>query len=58
MPNFESNRIGYKRELDKNDKLEKAIVSFLNYNGGGVILVDVVDDGTVYGVSDSAGDQR
>jgi predicted HTH transcriptional regulator len=48
----------YKRELDKSDKLEKAVVSFLNYNGGGEILVGVSDDGTVYGVSDSDGNQR
>jgi len=48
----------YKRELAKNDKLEKDVVSFLNYNGGGEILVGVADDGTVYGVSDPDGDQR
>ena len=55
---MESNRLEYKRELDKSDKLEKAVVSFLNYSGGGEILVGVADDGTVYGVSDSDGDQR
>ncbi|MDR0518770.1 MAG: putative DNA binding domain-containing protein [Clostridiales Family XIII bacterium] len=54
----ESNRLEYKRELDKSDKLEKAAVSFLNYNGGGEILVGVADDGTVVGISDSDGDQR
>jgi predicted HTH transcriptional regulator len=48
----------YKRELDSGDKLEKAVVSFLNYNGGGEILVGVDDDGTVVGVSDPDGDQR
>ena len=58
MTNLESNRIEYKRELDKSDKLEKAVVSFLNYNGGGEILVGVADDGTVCGISDSDGDQR
>lgn len=58
MANLESNRIEYKRELDKGDKLEKAVVSFLNYNGGGEIFVGVADDGTVCGVSDSDGDQR
>ena len=58
MYNIESNRVEYKRELDKSDKLEKAVVSFLNYNGGGEILVGYADDGTVYGVSDSDGDQR
>jgi len=48
----------YKRELDKGDKLEKSVVSFLNYNGGGEVLVGVADDGTAYGVSDPGGDQR
>ena len=50
MANLESNRIDYKRELGRSDKLEKAVVSLLNYNGGGEILVGVADDGTVYGV--------
>ena len=58
MTNLESNRIEYKLELDKGDKLEKAVVSFLNYNGGGEILIGVEDDGTVCGISDSDGDQR
>ena len=58
MTNLESNRMEYKRELAKNDRLEKDVVSFLNYNGGGEILVGVADDGTVYGVSDPDGDQR
>jgi predicted HTH transcriptional regulator len=58
LANLESNRIEYKLELDKGDKLEKAVVSFLNYNGGGEILVGAADDGMVYGVSDSDGDQR
>jgi predicted HTH transcriptional regulator len=55
---LESNRVEYKRELDKGDKLEKAVVSFLNYNGGGEILIGISDNGTVRGVSDSDGDQR
>jgi predicted HTH transcriptional regulator len=58
MLNAESNRIEYKREVDKGDKLEKAVVSFLNYNGGGEILVGVADDGAVVGVADTDGDQR
>jgi predicted HTH transcriptional regulator len=58
LANLESNRIEYKRELDKGSKLEKSVVSFLNYNGGGEILIGVADDGTVCGVSDSDGDQR
>ncbi len=58
MHDTESNRVEYKREIDKGDKLEKAVVSFLNYNGGGEILVGIADDGSVVGVSDSDGDQR
>jgi predicted HTH transcriptional regulator len=54
----ESNRLEYKREIDKSDKLEKAVVSFLNYNGGGEILVGVADDGSIIGVADTDGDQR
>jgi len=37
-------RIEYKREL--NDRFERAVVSFLNYSGGGEILIGVDDDGT------------
>lgn len=29
MTNMETNRVEYKRELDKGDKLEKAVVSLL-----------------------------
>jgi predicted HTH transcriptional regulator len=57
LTNLESNRVEHKRELDKSDKLEKAVVSFLNYNGGGEILVGIADDGTVYGISDPDGDE-
>ena len=58
MLDAETNRIEYKREMDKSDKLEKAVVSFLNYNGGGEILVGVADDGHVVGVTDSDVVQR
>ncbi|MCL2045420.1 MAG: putative DNA binding domain-containing protein [Oscillospiraceae bacterium] len=58
MPEFESNRIEYKRELDDGDKLEKAVVSFLNYNGGGEIFVGINDDGSIYGVNNTDEDQR
>ena len=58
MTDIESNRIEYKREIDDGDKLEKAVVSFLNYNGGGEILVGIADNGSVCGVSDADGDQR
>lgn len=52
MPNTKSNRTEYKREIDKGTRLEKAVVSFLNYNGGGEILIGIEDNGNVVGVSD------
>ncbi len=48
---LETNRIEYKREL--NDRFERAVVAFLNYTGGGEILIGVDDDGTVVGVDDA-----
>lgn len=57
MLNPESNRLEYKRELDTSNKLERAVVSFLNYNGGGEIIIGIDDDGLVHGVSDPDGDQ-
>jgi predicted HTH transcriptional regulator len=47
----ETNRIEYKREL--NDRFERAVVSFLNYSGGGEILIGIDNDGSVYGVTDT-----
>ena len=47
---MENNRIEYKREL--NDRLERAVVSFLNYVGGGEVVIGINDDDTVYGVDD------
>jgi predicted HTH transcriptional regulator len=58
MANLESNRIEYKRQVDSSDKLEKAVVAFLNYNGGGEILIGVDDDGSVVGVANSDAEQR
>ena len=46
----ESNRIEFKRELS--DSFERAVVSFLNYAGGGEILIGVDDDGVAVGVDD------
>jgi predicted HTH transcriptional regulator len=51
----ETNRFEYKREL--NDRLERAVVSFLNYPGGGEVLIGVGDDGVAYGVDDPDGIQ-
>jgi predicted HTH transcriptional regulator len=45
----------FKREL--NDRFERAVVSFLNYAGGGEIIIGVDDDGTAYGVTDADAEQ-
>jgi predicted HTH transcriptional regulator len=47
----ENNRTELKREL--NDRFERAVVSFLNYAGGGEVTIGVDDDGIVYGVTDT-----
>jgi predicted HTH transcriptional regulator len=52
----ENNRTEYKREL--NDKFEKAVVSFLNYVGGGEITIGIADDGSIYGVTEPDKVQR
>jgi len=46
----ENSRTEYKREL--NDRLERAVVSFLNYPGGGEVIIGVDDNGDTVGVSD------
>jgi len=46
----ESNRIEFKREL--NDRLERAVVSFLNYPGGGEVIIGVDDNGDSVDVPD------
>ena len=51
----ESNRIEYKRELS--DSFERAVVSFLNYAGGGEILIGIDDDGVVHGIDDTDAEQ-
>ena len=51
----ESNRTEFKRELS--DSFERAVVSFLNYNGGGEILIGIDDDMVVHGVSDAHAEQ-
>jgi predicted HTH transcriptional regulator len=45
----ESNRVEFKRKL--NDRFERSVVSFLNYPGGGEILVGIDNDGSVAGVA-------
>jgi predicted HTH transcriptional regulator len=47
----ENNRTEFKRELT--DRFERAVVSFLNYAGGGEIIVGVHDDGSIAGVDDA-----
>ena len=51
----ESNRFELKREL--NDRLERVVVSFLNYAGGGEVLIGVEDNGNAVGVTDMDGTQ-
>jgi len=46
----ENNRTEFKREL--NDRFERSVVSFLNYAGGGEILIGIGDDGDVVGLTD------
>jgi len=47
----ETNRIEYKRQL--NDRLERVVVSFLNYPGGGEVIIGVNDNGDAEGVLDA-----
>ena len=47
----ETNRIEYKRQLT--DKFERSVVAFLNYPGGGEILVGVDNDGSTAGLPDA-----
>ncbi|MDR1134616.1 MAG: ATP-binding protein, partial [Clostridiales Family XIII bacterium] len=47
----ENNRTEFKREL--NERFERAVVSFLNYAGGGEIIIGVDDSGAAVGVDDT-----
>jgi predicted HTH transcriptional regulator len=51
----ETNRFEYKQEL--NDRLERAVVSFLNYSGGGEVIIGVDKYGVTCGVDDPDGTQ-
>jgi len=46
----ENNRIEFKSEL--NDRLERSVVSFLNYAGGGELLIGINDNGVAVGITD------
>ncbi|MDR1961641.1 MAG: ATP-binding protein [Gracilibacteraceae bacterium] len=50
-----TNRFEYKQEL--NDRLERAVVSFLNYSGGGEVIIGVDSNGVACGVDDPDGTQ-
>lgn len=50
----ENTRIEYKRELT--DGLEKEVIAFLNYHGGGTVYIGVDKMGQVYGLQDADGD--
>ncbi len=47
----ENNRLEYKRQLTEN--LEKEVVAFLNYLGGGIIYIGLDKDGTAFGIQNS-----
>ena len=47
----ETNRIEYKQEL--NGKLEREVVSFLNYPEGGTIYIGIDDQGNIVGVANT-----
>ncbi len=47
---IENNRTEFKETL--NDKLEKEIVGFLNYQEGGILYIGINNDGVVVGVND------
>lgn len=47
----ETNRIEYKKELS--ERFERAVVSFLNYAGGGEILIGVDDNGKAVGIDNA-----
>ena len=46
----ENNRKEYKQKIT--DSLEKEVVAFLNYLGGGIIYLGIANDGTVVGIDD------
>lgn len=50
--NDETGNREYKRQLDRDDRFERAVVAFLNSRDGGTIYLGVEDDGSVCGVAD------
>jgi predicted HTH transcriptional regulator len=51
----ENNRTEFKSKL--NDRFERAVVSFLNYAGGGEVIIGVDDNGVAVGVMDANKEQ-
>jgi predicted HTH transcriptional regulator len=51
----ENNRTEFKSKL--NDRFERAVVSFLNYAGGGELIIGVDDNGVAVGVTDTDAEQ-
>ncbi|MDR0548452.1 MAG: ATP-binding protein [Deltaproteobacteria bacterium] len=51
----ENSRTELKREL--NDRFERSVASFLNYAGGGEIIIGVDDDGSAVGVANTDAEQ-
>ena len=50
--NDETGNREYKRQLDRDERFERAVVAFLNSRDGGMIYLGVEDDGSVCGVAD------
>ncbi|NEW80646.1 MAG: winged helix-turn-helix transcriptional regulator [Gelidibacter sp.] len=46
----ENNRIEFKQKVT--DHLEKEVVAFLNYLGGGIIYIGIANDGKIIGIED------
>jgi predicted HTH transcriptional regulator len=51
----ENNRTEFKSKLT--DRFERTVVSFLNYAGGGEIIIGVDDNGMAVGVADADAEQ-
>ena len=50
--NDETGNREYKRQLDRDDRFERAVVAFLNSGEGGTIYIGIEDNGSVRGVAD------
>ncbi|MEM6263607.1 MAG: ATP-binding protein [Bacteroidota bacterium] len=51
----EGQHLEFKRKLHHPDKIAKEMVAFANTEGGGILLIGVDDDGTIYGIKNAEG---